>query len=288
MPSSVTESLARLQQAYNELRRDHVQLQQDFMALKQLHQCCSTQASATTDSPLLGASDATDRILYPAPDPDDPFLATDLLEVNNATPGEYQALAESEPRLGDIRTPPALTALSPQTHPAYPLSRGAATLEDVATTGQTPLEPIVTGQSPEPGPETQLTGLVFNEVVRNKEARKQLLAVECTSCQEFYEACGSLQLPDAAHRPMFSRRSQSTSSAQPLVNPLCSHHYPSSNNPETTGTSDDTDVSSTDTTDSKDPATGHLAQVSRHRYKVIPKAFPEDYWDIGFPGDPSL
>ncbi|RKP23000.1 hypothetical protein SYNPS1DRAFT_31308 [Syncephalis pseudoplumigaleata] len=139
--------------------------------------------------------------------------------------------------------------------------------------GQTPLEPIVTGQSPEPGPETQLTGLVFNEVVRNKEARKQLLAVECTSCQEFYEACGSLQLPDAAHRPMFSRRSQSTLSAQPLVNPLCSHHY---------------DVSSTDTTDSKDPATGHLAQVSRHRYKVIPKAFPEDYWDIGFPGDPSL
>ncbi|TRM59082.1 DNA repair protein endonuclease SAE2/CtIP C-terminus-domain-containing protein [Schizophyllum amplum] len=98
----------------------------------------------------------------------------------------------------------------------------------------------------------------FEEVVRGKEARRQLEATDCECCREYYEAVGPL--PSRLQQPLW--RSPTKSAAR--HHPRCGHR-------------EDDDLQA------NEDIQAHRQAISRHRQQWTRAKTPPSYWEIGFP-----
>ncbi|CAG8564980.1 12659_t:CDS:2 [Ambispora gerdemannii] len=90
----------------------------------------------------------------------------------------------------------------------------------------------------------------YDEVVRNKKERRQLMAVSCPDCSKYFEMTSSTQLPD-------------------YVKPVCRH-------PNKTNDNDNSNNSDTTKND-------RIQLLSRHRQRFSRAPTPPGFWTIGFP-----
>ncbi|CAG8597508.1 4699_t:CDS:2 [Ambispora leptoticha] len=91
----------------------------------------------------------------------------------------------------------------------------------------------------------------YDEVIRSKKERRQLMAVSCPDCSKYFEMTSSTRLPDH-------------------VKPVCRH--PNKNN------DDDNDINNLDTTKND-----RIQLLSRHRHRFSRAPTPPGFWTIGFP-----
>ncbi|KDQ07354.1 hypothetical protein BOTBODRAFT_611361 [Botryobasidium botryosum FD-172 SS1] len=115
----------------------------------------------------------------------------------------------------------------------------------------------------------------FDEVVRNKAARKRMEAGDCLECREYYEAVGPL--PPRLAAPLW-RSPSPQSSSQPKempIRPPCRHHMV----PE----EEHAPAPAASPAKRSKAINQHKKEISRHRHYWAPPTTPPGFWNIGFP-----
>ncbi|EMD37051.1 hypothetical protein CERSUDRAFT_114952 [Gelatoporia subvermispora B] len=121
-------------------------------------------------------------------------------------------------------------------------------------------------------------GFQFDDVVRNKQQRKNLHADDCECCRDYYEAIGPL--PSRLRPPLW--RSPESTPSKPSSRP---HKHLGGALSTTALSSTDSQDEPPTTADAEqaDAITEHRHQISRHRHQWARAKTPPGYWDIGFP-----
>jgi len=121
-------------------------------------------------------------------------------------------------------------------------------------------------------------GHQFEEVVRDKERRKQLHGVDCECCREYYKAVG--KLPARPQAPLWrsphATPTKSTSSGRRrLVDASGVPNSPRKNRHTSTHDEDDPEEEAA--------IQEHMQRISRHRQQWERPKTPPAYWEIAFP-----
>ncbi|CAD6891863.1 unnamed protein product [Tilletia controversa] len=154
----------------------------------------------------------------------------------------------------------------------------------------------------------------YEEVIRGREARRNLIATECLECKEWYERAGpSLSPPGPVYLPYtpFGKgmkaareerkmRESATASSSAIVphHTRCRHHAKASAS-TASAHGDRAAIGGTHSTDAAqssergkvivyqltedDRRQSHRQAISRHRNTAPPSSTPPGYWDIAFP-----
>ncbi|PVF98898.1 hypothetical protein CPB86DRAFT_873045 [Serendipita vermifera] len=107
----------------------------------------------------------------------------------------------------------------------------------------------------------------FDEVVRNKEARRKLKAGTCECCKDYYAAVGPL--PPRLQAPLWKSPTSSPTTTSKAVQ-ACKIHG------EHRDMLDDEE-------DEDEHIVAHRQDVSRHRHQWARPKTPPGFWNIGFP-----
>ncbi|EJD53362.1 hypothetical protein AURDEDRAFT_111009 [Auricularia subglabra TFB-10046 SS5] len=120
-------------------------------------------------------------------------------------------------------------------------------------------------------------GFQYNEVVRNKQKRKQLDGGDCECCRDYYAAVGPL--PPRMQPPRW--RSPSESQSQTRTRGPCRHTHQGQDDGHAPDSFEEEGVAGPSSTAAAIAA--HKNEISKHRHAWAPAETPPDYWHIGFP-----
>ncbi|KAJ3796746.1 hypothetical protein GGU11DRAFT_685191 [Lentinula aff. detonsa] len=117
----------------------------------------------------------------------------------------------------------------------------------------------------------------FEEVVRGREKRRQLIGGDCDDCRDYYTAVGPK--PPRLQPPLWKSPIKRSHDAGPSSKP-CPHHR---NNGKRGRSPRETGNQRKAPSTSASEISAHKQNISRHRAVWAPGNEPPGYWEIGFP-----
>ncbi|KAJ3980645.1 hypothetical protein F5890DRAFT_1419243 [Lentinula detonsa] len=117
----------------------------------------------------------------------------------------------------------------------------------------------------------------FEEVVRGREKRRQLIGGDCDDCRDYYTAVGPK--PPRLQPPLWKSPVKRSHDAGPSSKP-CPHHR---NNGKRGRSLRETGNQRKAPSTSASEISAHKQNISRHRAVWAPGNEPPGYWEIGFP-----